>query len=68
MLVSPPIARIHVNVMCRHAAYIGPSLTLADFMLSPQHNLIEQAIHPREMRVGRINADGFGFGWGKSPE
>lgn len=32
-------------------------------MLEPEHNLIEQAIHPKEMRIGRFNADGFGIGW-----
>ncbi len=49
--------------MCRHAAYIGNKLSLAKFMLDPEHNLIDQAVHPREMRVGRFNADGFGIGW-----
>eukprot|EP00494_Astrolonche_serrata_P029205 UN29472 len=49
--------------MCRHAAFIGPSISLSQFMLAPDHNMIDQAIHPREMRVGRINADGFGVGW-----
>lgn len=32
-------------------------------MLESEHNLIEQAIHPKEMRIGRFNADGFGIGW-----
>ncbi|MEM7294946.1 MAG: class II glutamine amidotransferase, partial [Pseudomonadota bacterium] len=49
--------------MCRHAAYLGPRISLARFALDPAHNMIDQAIHPREMRVGRINADGFGVGW-----
>ena len=49
--------------MCRHAAYIGQSLSLAECLLDPEHNLVEQAVHPKEMRIGRFNGDGFGFGW-----
>ncbi|MEM7209010.1 MAG: class II glutamine amidotransferase [Pseudomonadota bacterium] len=49
--------------MCRHAAYIGPAISLAQCFLEPEHGLLQQAEHPREMRVGRVNADGFGIGW-----
>lgn len=49
--------------MCRMAAYLGPEIALEQFLLKPSHNLIEQAVAPREMRYGRVNGDGFGFGW-----
>lgn len=49
--------------MCRLAAYIGPELSLGRFLLDPPHNLVEQSWRPREMTVGHLNADGYGFGW-----
>ena len=49
--------------MCRHAAYVGPPLALADFLLRPPHSLVEQAYRPREMVSAIVNADGYGFGW-----
>ena len=49
--------------MCRIAAYLGPELALEHFLLKPSHNLLEQALAPREMYYGRLNGDGFGFGW-----
>lgn len=49
--------------MCRLAAYIGPPVPLARFLLAPAHGLVEQSYAPREMREGRVNADGYGVGW-----
>lgn len=49
--------------MCRLAAYIGPPISLARFLLQPSHGLIKQSWAPREMREARFNADGYGFGW-----
>jgi len=49
--------------MCRHAAYIGQSVSLDRFLLEPAHGLVVQAYRPREMLTAEINADGFGFGW-----
>jgi gamma-glutamyl hercynylcysteine S-oxide hydrolase len=49
--------------MCRHAAYLGPEIALAQFLLAPPHSLEVQAWAPRELRYARLNADGFGFGW-----
>jgi glutamine amidotransferase len=50
--------------MCRHLAYLGPPITLADLVLTPEHSLLEQTYAPAEMRgSGVVNADGFGIGW-----
>jgi glutamine amidotransferase len=50
--------------MCRHLAYLGPPVTVADLLLTPQHSLLEQTWAPTHMRgTGTVNADGFGFGW-----
>lgn len=50
--------------MCRHLAYLGPPVTLAELLLEPEHALLEQTWAPAEMRgSGVVNADGFGIGW-----
>ena len=50
--------------MCRHLAYIGPPVTLADCVLHQSHSLLRQSWAPRDMRGGgTVNADGFGIGW-----
>jgi glutamine amidotransferase len=50
--------------MCRHIAYLGAPLPLADLLFTPQHGLVHQSWAPRDMRGGgTINADGFGVGW-----
>lgn len=49
--------------MCRLAAYIGPEISLGQFLLQPAHSLIQQSWQPREMQGARLNADGYGFGW-----
>jgi len=50
--------------MCRHLAYLGPPVTLADPLLHQPHSLLHQSWAPSDMRGGgTINADGFGVGW-----
>jgi len=50
--------------MCRHLAYLGPPVTLADLVLLQPHSLLEQSWAPTDMRgVCTMNADGFGIGW-----
>ena len=34
--------------MCRHVAYLGPTVTLAELLLAPEHSLVDQARAPRE--------------------
>ncbi len=50
--------------MCRHLAYLGPPVTLAECLLHQPHSLLHQSWAPAEMRGGgTVNADGFGVGW-----
>lgn len=50
--------------MCRHLAYLGPPVTLADCVLRRPHSLLHQSWAPSDMRGGgTVNADGFGIGW-----
>jgi gamma-glutamyl hercynylcysteine S-oxide hydrolase len=50
--------------MCRHLAYLGPPLPLAELLFAAPHSLAHQSWAPREMRGGgTVNADGFGVGW-----
>ena len=50
--------------MCRHLAYLGPPVLLADLVLHQPHSLLHQSWAPTDMRGGgSINADGFGIGW-----
>jgi glutamine amidotransferase len=49
--------------MCRHAAYLGPAISLSRFLEDPDHSLVTQAYKPREMLTATLNADGFGIGW-----
>jgi gamma-glutamyl hercynylcysteine S-oxide hydrolase len=49
--------------MCRHLAYLGPSVTLRSVIIDPPHSLYKQAWAPRFQRPGAVNADGFGVGW-----
>lgn len=53
--------------MCRHLAYLGPPLTLADLVVAPAGGLYEQSWAPRMQRHGTVNADGFGLGWYPEP-
>ena len=49
--------------MCRHLAYMGPSVSLRALLLEPEHSLLRQSYEPRLQRHGRVNVDGFGAGW-----
>ncbi len=49
--------------MCRHLAYVGPSVTLEKLIIKPEHSLLQQSFAPRFQTHGTINADGFGVGW-----
>ena len=49
--------------MCRLAAYMGPSTSLASVVLDPPHSLMHQSYAPRYQTRGKVNADGFGVGW-----
>ena len=54
--------------MCRHVAYLGPPVRVADLLLAPRHSLLEQTWAPADMRgSGTVNVDGFGFGWYDGP-
>jgi len=49
--------------MCRLAAYVGPAITLQQFLLDPAHSLYRQSWEPQELKYAKLNADGYGFGW-----
>jgi glutamine amidotransferase len=49
--------------MCRLAAYLGPAISLQQFLIDPPHSLYRQSREPRELKYAKLNADGFGFGW-----
>jgi glutamine amidotransferase len=49
--------------MCRLAAYLGPAISLQQFLLAPPHSLYRQSWEPQELKYARLNADGYGFGW-----
>jgi glutamine amidotransferase len=49
--------------MCRHLAYLGPPVPLAELLLDPPFGLLRQSWAPRRQRHGTVNADGFGVGW-----
>ncbi len=49
--------------MCRHAAYLGPAISLQQFLIDPPHSLYQQSWNAQELKYARLNADGYGFGW-----
>lgn len=49
--------------MCRHLAYLGPTVALGRLLTDPEHSLVRQSWEPRRQRSGTVNADGFGVGW-----
>ena len=49
--------------MCRHASYIGSTVSLEEFLLLPDHSLVIQSYKPKEMMGAEVNVDGFGLGW-----
>jgi len=34
--------------MCRHLAYVGPSVTLEKLIVKPEHSLLQQSFAPSE--------------------
>ncbi|ASO19800.1 glutamine amidotransferase [Actinoalloteichus hoggarensis] len=50
--------------MCRHLAYLGPPVSLAELMFDGANSLAGQSWAPTMMRRGgTVNVDGFGVGW-----
>ncbi|MCZ7527404.1 MAG: hypothetical protein M5U14_14105 [Acidimicrobiia bacterium] len=49
--------------MCRHLAYLGPPVALADLLLDAPHALARQARYPRHQVHGHDDPDGYGVGW-----
>lgn len=49
--------------MCRHLAYLGPPVVLADLLFDAPHGLRSQAQRPRLQTYGDNNPDGWGVGW-----
>lgn len=49
--------------MCRHLAYLGPSVALERLLIEPEYSLVRQSWEPRRQVSGTVNADGFGIGW-----
>ncbi|OPF78908.1 class II glutamine amidotransferase [Streptomyces antioxidans] len=49
--------------MCRHLAYLGPSVPIGEVVTAPPDSLFRQSWAPRRQAHGTVNADGFGVGW-----
>lgn len=50
--------------MCRHLAYLGPPVPVAELLFGHPHSLARQSWAPADMRGGgTVNVDGFGVGW-----
>src|SRR5262249_50315898 len=49
--------------MCRHVAYVGPPVSLAELLLDPPFGLLRQSWEPRHQQHGRLSAEGLGVGW-----
>ncbi len=49
--------------MCRHLAYIGPSIAVSEPLLDASHALVRQAQNPQYQLSGDDNPDGFGVVW-----
>jgi gamma-glutamyl hercynylcysteine S-oxide hydrolase len=49
--------------MCRHLAYLGRPVSLAELLVEPESSLVRQSWAPRQQTHGVVNADGFGVGW-----
>lgn len=49
--------------MCRHIAYVGPPIALAQLALDPPNSLVRQCTTAREMSWGSDNLDGWGCAW-----
>lgn len=48
--------------MCRWLAYSGSPVRIEEFLLRPQHSLIDQSLHSR-LGAETTNGDGIGLGW-----
>ena len=48
--------------MCRWLAYSGSPILLEEFLLKPEHSLIDQSLHSK-LGATTTNGDGFGIGW-----
>ena len=48
--------------MCRWLAYSGSPVLIEDFLLKPEHSLIDQSLHST-LGAEMTNGDGFGIGW-----
>ncbi|MGK4584338.1 ergothioneine biosynthesis protein EgtC [Kitasatospora sp. HPMI-4] len=49
--------------MCRHLAYLGPTVAIGRLLVDPPAGLYRQSWAPRLQQYGSMNADGFGVGW-----
>jgi len=49
--------------MCRHLAYLGPPVPLAELCFDAPHSLRDQARHPRLQIYGDDNPDGWAVAW-----
>jgi dimethylhistidine N-methyltransferase/ergothioneine biosynthesis protein EgtC len=50
--------------VCRHLAYLGPRIPLAELLFDKPHSLLRQTWAPADMRGGgTVNVEGFGVGW-----
>jgi len=49
--------------MCRHLAYWGPAVSLAELIVDTPHSLVEQCTAARHQSSGCENPDGWGFGF-----
>jgi glutamine amidotransferase len=49
--------------MCRHVAYLGPTVGVDDLLFAAPHSLARQAEVPRHQTSGTTNPDGWGVAW-----
>jgi glutamine amidotransferase len=49
--------------MCRHLAYWGPPVAVADLIVGSPHSLFDQCTDARQQASGNENPDGWGLGW-----
>ncbi len=49
--------------MCRHAAYVGPAVSISTLTHASSHDLVHQSYEARELLTGVVCADGFGVTW-----
>jgi glutamine amidotransferase len=49
--------------MCRHLAYVGPPISLAELLTDADHSLVRQARAAKHQQSGTENPHGYGVGW-----